>query len=119
MSAHGRFFSSGAGFAVLSTASEQVAKLFCRGTFRGPAQISASVWRPDTLNAAQQVHQETGTLIEASVGILAVTMLITAIVTRSWLYLAFVGWLLLNMRMAGPAGTDFQLLICIESHTAD
>jgi diguanylate cyclase (GGDEF)-like protein len=110
VSAHGRFFSSGAGFAVLSTASEQVAKLFCRGTFRGPAQISASVWRPDTLNAAQQVHQETGTLIEASVGILAVTMLITAIVTRSWLYLAFVGWLLLNMRMAAiSAGTDFQL----------
>jgi diguanylate cyclase (GGDEF)-like protein len=110
VTAEGRLTPSGAGYALLPAASQGSAQLLCRGTFRGPAQISAAAWKPDALTAAQETHQETGTLIEASIGVLAVTMLITAIVNRSWLYLAFVGWLLLNMRMAAiSAGTDFQL----------
>ena len=47
-------------------------------------------------------------MLEAGIGILALTMLITALLNRSWLYWIFVGWLLLNMRMAAiSAGTDF------------
>ncbi len=42
-------------------------------------------------------------------GVLAVTMLITAVVNRSWIYMAFFAWLLLNMRMAAiSTGTDFH-----------
>ena len=59
--------------------------------------------------AAQNAYDTIGTLIEAGIGILALTMLITALLNRSWLYWIFVGWLLVNMRMAAiSAGTDFQ-----------
>ncbi len=105
----GKLIASRAGFAIQVNELQGVAQLLCRGTFRGPAKISASVWEPDTLAIAQDAYQHTGTLLEAGIGMLAVTMLITAVVNRSLLYWAFVAWLLLNMRMAAiSAGTDFS-----------
>jgi diguanylate cyclase (GGDEF)-like protein len=96
------------GFAISLENLQGLTSLLCRGAFRGPAKISAKVWDADKLGSAQIVHDQRGTLLEAGIGILALTMLITALLNRSWLYWAFVGWLLLNMRMAAlSAGTDF------------
>ena len=100
---------SRSGFAVIFPASQQSAVILCTGTFRGPARISAKVWSSDVLEVASSDYSKTGSMIEAGIGVLALFMLLTAIVNRSLLYWAFVGWLLLNMRMAAlSAGTDFE-----------
>lgn len=105
----GLMATSRAGFVVGASGLRGVSSLLCRGTFRGPAKITATAWNADTLATAQNAYEHTGTLLEAGIGILALTMLITALLNRSWLYWAFVGWLLLNMRMAAiSAGTDFH-----------
>lgn len=99
------------GFALHATDRSTPWNLVCRAAYRGPAKISAEAWQPKALAAAQVQHQKTGVMLEAGIGVLAIFMLLTAIVNRSALYWTFVGWLLLNMRMAGlSAGTDLQLL---------
>ena len=109
LSTVGLLATSRAGFVFASAGMPDVSSLLCRGDFRGPAKISASAWNADALAMAQSAYEKTGTFLEAGIGILALTMLITALLNRSWLYLAFVGWLLLNMRMAAiSAGTDFH-----------
>lgn len=106
----GVFLPSRAGFALASNSLRGTNKLLCRGEFRGPAKISAELWNASDLSSAQSAYEAMGTLIEAGIGILALTMLITAAINKNWLYWIFVGWLLLNMRMAGiSAGTDFEL----------
>lgn len=106
----GQLVAQRAGFNLLSVSATDMPALLCRGTYRGPAKISASLWNASTMARAQVEYQQVGTLIEAGIGVLAISMLITAIVNRSWLYWAFVAWLLLNMRMAAiSAGTDFNL----------
>lgn len=108
LSTVGLLATSRAGFVFPSTGLRGVSSLLCRGDFRGPAKISVSAWNADALAMAQRAYEKTGTLLEAGIGILALTMLITALLNRSWLYWTFVGWLLLNMRMAAiSAGTDF------------
>lgn len=82
--------------------------LLCVASFRGPAKISAEGWTHESLESSHLAHHRSGIMIEAAIGMLAVFMLLTALVNKSRLYLTFVGWLLLNMRMAGiSAGTDF------------
>jgi len=99
-----------AGFNLQPVAAMDWSNLLCRGAYRGPAKISAALWKSEDMAVAQDKYQQTGTLIEAAIGLLAVSMLITAVVNRSALYWAFVAWLLLNMRMAAlSAGTDFHL----------
>lgn len=99
-----------AGFSLQSATALDWSNILCRGAYRGPAKISATLWESGNMAVAQDKYQQTGTLIEAGIGVLAVSMLITAIVNRSWLYWAFVAWLLLNMRMAAlSTGTDFYL----------
>ncbi|MEY4736074.1 MAG: hypothetical protein RL302_393 [Pseudomonadota bacterium] len=106
----GQLVAQRAGFNLLPIAVADMPNLLCRGTYRGPAKISASLWDVEPMASAQALHQQAGTLIEAGIGVLAISMLITTIVNRSWLYWAFVAWLLLNMRMAAlSAGTDFEL----------
>lgn len=83
--------------------------LVCAGYFRGPAKITAEAWTVESLKRSQLAHYRSGVMIESAIGILALFMLLTSLVNRSRLYFTFVGWLLLNMRMAGiSAGTDFE-----------
>lgn len=101
---------SRAGFALALPGLQHATPILCRGAFRGPAKISAQVWSGEALDAAQAAHQKKGSMIEAGIGVLALFMLLTALVNHSRLYWTFVGWLLLNMRMAAlSAGTDFDL----------
>jgi diguanylate cyclase (GGDEF)-like protein len=106
-STSGTMESSGAGFA-LKVPRGVTTPLLCRGLFRGPAKIGAEFLSPSALDANDVMHNRTGSLIEAGIGVLAISMLLTAVINRSRLYWAFVGWLLINMRMAAlSAGTDF------------
>lgn len=109
--ATGGMSASRAGFALKLPADWAGGSLLCRSQFRGPAKITASLWVPDALAKAQWLHKSTGLVIEGAIGVLALFMLLTALVNASPLYLAFVGGLLLNMRMAAlSVGTDFQFL---------
>jgi diguanylate cyclase (GGDEF)-like protein len=102
---------SRAGFSLPLAPGQAGWTLVCRATYRGPAKIAAELWESKALAQAQVAHQKTGVMLEAGIGVLAVFMLLTAMVNRSALYWTFMGWLLLNMRMAGlSAGTDLELL---------
>jgi len=106
---HGLMVNSRGGFALQLPGRKSVS-LVCRATFRGPAKISARVSTPILQKNAQKSYFKTGALIEGSLGMLATFMLLTAVINRNKLYWTFVGWLILNMRMAAiSAGTDFHL----------
>ena len=105
----GAFVRSRAGYALRSSQLKGAFQLLCRGDFRGPAKITAALWKPEALAVAQKSYDRNEVALEVGVGVLALTMLITAMVNRSWIYMAFFAWLLLNMRMAAiSTGTDFH-----------
>lgn len=109
--AQGLIAGSRAGFSLEVFPVLRGAVVLCRASFRGPAKISARLWSSDELGRAQLSHRNTGVMIEAAIGVLAIFMLLTAFVNSSALYLAFVGGLVLNMRMASlSVGTDFYFL---------
>lgn len=106
----GQLSESRSGFALSAKPGHPLGQILCKAAFRGPAKISARAWPVDALRNAQESHRNTGAMIEAGIGVLALFMLLTAWVNRSRLYWTFVGWLLLNMRMAAlSAGTDWDL----------
>ena len=106
----GQMFKNRAGFALTMPATENAVSLLCSANFRGPARLSAQAWSADLLAQANDDYLKTGSMIEAGIGMLALFMLVTAVVNRSALYWTFVGWLLVNMRMAAlSAGTDFEV----------
>jgi diguanylate cyclase (GGDEF)-like protein len=106
----GQLSESRGGFALTANPDHPLGQILCKAAFRGPAKISAQVWSVDALRNAQIYHRNSGAMIEAGIGVLALFMLLTAWVNRSRLYWTFVGWLLLNMRMASlSTGTDWEL----------
>jgi len=106
----GQLAESRSGFALTATQTHPLRQVLCKAAFRGPAKLSAQVWTADALRNAQISHRNTGAMIDAGIGMLALFMLLSAWVNRSRLYWIFVGWLLLNMRMAAlSAGTDWEL----------
>jgi diguanylate cyclase (GGDEF)-like protein len=106
----GRVAVSRGGFALTADPDQLRDPILCKASFRGPAKISAHLWSVDTLRHAQTVHQQYGLMLEVGIGVLALFILLAAWVNRSRLYWTFVGWLLLNMRMASlSAGTDWDL----------
>ncbi len=106
----GQLSYSRGGFALAATPEHPLARILCRAAFRGPARISAQLWSVDALRSAQIYQRSSGAMIEAGIGVLALFMLLTAWVNRSLMYWTFVGWLLLNMRMASlSAGTDWDM----------
>ncbi len=98
------------GFALALEAGQPEADLLCRSTFRGPAKISAAVWTRGGLKAAQAQALRISTMLEASMGMLALSMALTAVINRSKLYWAFVGLLFASLRMAMLSeGSDFSI----------
>ena len=104
----GAIVSSRAGFAISANQINGVFELLCRGEFRGPAKISVGIWDSHALANAQKFYERSSVALEAGIAMLAATMLIAAMVNRSWVYMFFFAWLLINMRMAAiSSGTDF------------
>lgn len=98
------------GFALRLGADQPQVDLLCRSSFRGPAKLSAAVWSAAALAAAQDQFERNGTLLEAGLGVLVLSMALTAAINRSRLYWAFVGLLVVSLRMALLSeGLDFQL----------
>jgi diguanylate cyclase (GGDEF)-like protein len=83
----------------------------CRGTFAGPARLSAMQWPADQMTlSVQQFHRKSG-LLDGGMIVLSLFILITALINRQLLYLHFAGWLILNLRVGAlSAGWDVQWL---------
>ncbi|MDM4766287.1 bifunctional diguanylate cyclase/phosphodiesterase [Pelomonas sp. SE-A7] len=97
------------GFALTLDGERRDIQLLCRSNFRGPAKIAAARWQAAELDAASAQHQKTATMIEAGLGLLALSMALTAAINKSRLYWAFIGWLMISMRMALLSeGSDFS-----------
>lgn len=98
-----------AGFALSLGRIASPLPVLCRGTFAGPARISALQWPAGQLrSSAEEFHRSTG-LLEGGMLVLAAFVLVTAIVNREWLYVVFAAWLLASLRMGAiSAGWDTQ-----------
>ena len=106
----GAIQASRAGFALSLVQDAVLNKVVCVSHFRGPARLRVELWPDAPLVASRLAHRNTGVMIETAIGVLAIFMLLTAAVNRSPMYLAFVGGLILNMRMAAlSVGTDTSI----------
>ena len=85
--------------------------MLCRGTFAGPARLSAIQWRPEQMDqSVQQYHRKSG-LLDGGMVVLTLFVLTTALINRQPLYVLFAGWLILNLRIGAlSAGWDIQWL---------
>ena len=83
----------------------------CRATFSGPARFSAVQWPEHEFNASvRQFHRNSG-LLEGGLIVLSAFALLTALITREWLYALFSAWLIASLRMGAlSAGWDTHWL---------
>ena len=97
------------GFAIDLGALQAPQQVLCRGTFQGPAHISLRRWsRAGFAASVEKFHRDSG-LLDGGLGVLAAFVLLTALVTREWLYVVFAAWLAANLRLAAvSAGWDTQ-----------
>lgn len=100
-----------AGFAIRLAPGEANLPLVCRGTFAGPARISAQQWSPGELAVSvREFHRDAG-LLEGGLLVLAAFVLVTAVINREWLHVLLAAWLLASLRMGAlSAGWDTQWL---------
>ena len=100
-----------AGFAIRLGHGEAGPPLLCRGSFAGPARISALHWPAGQLaTSAQEYHRSAG-LLEGGLLVLSAFVLVTAIINREWLHVLLAVWLLASLRMGAlSAGWDTQWL---------
>jgi diguanylate cyclase (GGDEF)-like protein len=109
--AQGSLLRAKSGFVLDLAQVAQPTLIVCRGTFQGPAHISILRWsRLEFAASVEKFHRDSG-LLDGGLGVLAAFVLLTAFVTREWLYVIFAAWLVANLRMAAiSAGWDGQWL---------
>ncbi|MCU0896354.1 MAG: EAL domain-containing protein [Burkholderiales bacterium] len=100
-----------AGFALELGVLTSGVTIICRGTFVGPARISATQWSDHELEiSSEKFHRNTG-LLDGGLLVLAVFVLMTAAINREWTYVLFAAWLVANLRLGAiSAGWDTQWL---------
>jgi diguanylate cyclase (GGDEF)-like protein len=110
-SSAGRLERSRAGFALDPAGLGATAQVLCRVHAVGPARVTVQVWQAHELAAAgNKFHRNTG-LVDGGLLLLAGFMIMTAIISREWIYVLFAAWLVANLRMAAlSAGWDGQWL---------
>ena len=100
-----------AGFSVYLGFLANPVPLLCRGTFSGPAQLTALAWDSPNLRNSALDFQESSGLIGGGLLTLAVFVFVTAIINREWTYVIFAVWLVGNLRLCANAmGWDTQWL---------
>lgn len=100
-----------AGFAVDLGYLAQPVDLLCKGTFSGPAQITAFSWEARTLRKSALDFEQSAGLIAGGLLTLAVFVFVTAMINREWTYVIFAVWLVGNLRLCANAmGWDMQWL---------
>lgn len=91
-----------AGFALKPGAAEK--DVICRGSFVGPARLSADAWLATNLDVAtRNFHRQSG-LIDGGLLMLAMFVLISGLFNRQSLYLLFAAWLVVTVRLSATSG---------------
>lgn len=98
-----------AGFVLKATSLHT--DVICRGTFYGPARLTALQWSPQQFNVSiEQYHRRSG-LLDGGLLALALFAMVIALINREKMYVLFGAWLFLNWRVAAlSAGSDIYLL---------
>lgn len=80
------------------------ATVLCRASHTGPAHISAILWPREQFHLSElKFHRNSG-LLDGGLLVLSVFVLMTAIISREWLYVLFTAWLVANLRLAALSG---------------
>ena len=100
-----------AGFVIEFDKLDTPMPVLCRGTFAGPARITAVQWPGAELAASvREFHRNVG-LLEGGLLVLSAFVFVIAIINREWLYVIFAAWLLVSLRLGAiSAGWDTQWL---------
>jgi len=108
---NGRLSEVKAGFSVEVPVANTSREVLCQIKSSGPARISALLWdAADLALSTQKFHRNSG-LVDGGLLLLAGFMLMTALISREWIYVLFAAWLVANLRMAAiSAGWDGQWL---------
>jgi hypothetical protein len=100
-----------AGFALMLDAHTPATPILCRGTFSGPAYITASASDLDKLEETTLDFHQSAALITGGLLTLAIFVFVTAIINREWTYVIFAAWLVGNLRLSANAmGFDDEWL---------
>ena len=99
------------GFALKFEPLSAAMGVLCRSSHTGPGNISVALWQADQFRLSElKFHRNSG-LLDGGLILLSSFVLITAVVSREWLYVLFAAWLVANLRMAAlSAGWDTQWL---------
>lgn len=110
-SASGAMKAAKTGFIVELGALPAATRIVCRASHTGPAHISVTLWPVDLFHRLElKFHRNSG-LLDGGLIVLSLFVLLTAIVSREWLYVLFAAWLVANLRLAAiSAGWDTQWL---------
>ena len=85
--------------------------VLCRGTFAGPARISAMQWPAAGFAASvREFHRNAG-LLEGGLLVLSAFVFVTAIINREWLYVLFATWLVASLRL-GAISAPCSMRMC-------
>ncbi|WP_421380855.1 putative bifunctional diguanylate cyclase/phosphodiesterase (plasmid) [Paraburkholderia sp. DD10] len=103
--------SNKAGFVLRLDGRALPAQIVCRGTFSGPAYITASALSGDKLEVTTLDFHQSASLITGGLLTLAIFVFVTAIINREWTYVIFAAWLVGNLRLTANAlGFDTEWL---------
>ena len=110
-SATGAMKAAKTGFIVELGALSTTTRIVCRASHTGPAHISVTLWPVNLFHRLElKFHRNSG-LLDGGLIVLSLFVLLTAVVSREWLYVLFAAWLVANLRLAAiSAGWDTQWL---------
>ena len=102
--AEGAMTEARTGFALELGRMPTETRVLCRASHSGPAQLSAILWPAEQFQLSElKFHRNSG-LLDGGLLVLALFVLITAIISREWLYALFAAWLVANLRLAALSG---------------
>ncbi|MCF8179037.1 MAG: EAL domain-containing protein [Sulfuritalea sp.] len=109
--AEGAMKASKTGFAFEFGPEKVLTRVLCRVGHAGPGHIAVTLWPSDLFALSNlKFHRNSG-LLDGGLIVLAMFVLMTALVSREWLYVLFAAWLVANLRVAAiSAGWDTQWL---------
>jgi len=109
--AQGAMQAAKTGFALELGRLPSAVQVLCRASHTGPAHLSATLWPVEQFHLSElKFHRNSG-LLDGGLIVLSLFVLVTAIVSREWLYVLFAAWLVANLRLAAiSAGWDTQWL---------
>jgi diguanylate cyclase (GGDEF)-like protein len=109
--AHDSFHAVKAGFALKLDERNASGPVLCKGTFSGPAYLTAVVRDERNLSTSALDFERSASLITGGLLTLAVFVFVTALINREWTYVIFAAWLVGNLRLSANAlGFDTEWL---------